>query len=194
MGLFNKMKNFFSGFKYKLDREILREYLQHTIDFAVENKLPFCDEFYIADSLDAKDRLHVTILNYDVPGDAVYEIEKSFEGTGAFEEEWLFMLIPTITFVLMLVTKNVGRNIHLIWLAGWFVTQFLSHEWYTLFGRGFMGEMDKKIAYFSECIQLINVDGRYVPDVYHIVLHILIIIAFVVTLLYREEKTLVDEV
>ena len=66
--------------------------------------------------------------------------------------------------------------------------------WYTLFGRGFMGEMDKKIAYFSECIQLINVDGRYVPDVYHIVLHILIIIAFVVTLLYREEKTLVDEV
>ena len=45
MGLFNKMKNFFSGFKYKLDREILREYLQHTIDFAVENKLPFCDEF-----------------------------------------------------------------------------------------------------------------------------------------------------
>ena len=54
--------------------------------------------------------------------------------------------------------------------------------------------MDKKIAYFSECIQLINVDGRYVPDVYHIVLHILIIVAFVVTLLYREEKTLVDEV
>ena len=84
MGLFNKMKNFFSGFKYKLDREILREYLQHTIDFTVENKLPFCDEFYIVDSLDAKDRLHVTILNYDVPGDAVYEIEKSFEGIVIF--------------------------------------------------------------------------------------------------------------
>lgn len=74
MGLFNKMKKFFSCFKYKLDREILREYLQHTINFAVENKLPFCDEFYIADSLDAKDRLHVAILNYDVPGEAVYEI------------------------------------------------------------------------------------------------------------------------
>ena len=74
MGLFNKMKNFFSSFKYKLDREILREYLQYTINFAVENKLPFCDEFYIADSLDVKDRLHVAILNYDVPGEAVYEI------------------------------------------------------------------------------------------------------------------------
>lgn len=64
--------------------------------------------------------------------------------------------------------------------------------WYFLSMIGL--KIDKKIAYFSECIQLINVDGRYVPDVYHIVLHILIIIAFVVTLLYREEKTLVDEV
>ena len=27
-----------------------------------------------------KDRLHVAILNYDVPGEAVYEIEKSFKG------------------------------------------------------------------------------------------------------------------
>lgn len=84
MGLFNKMKKFFSCFKYKLDREALREYLQRTINFAVENKLPFCDEFYIADSREAKDRLHVAILNYDVPGEAVYEIEKSFKGIVIF--------------------------------------------------------------------------------------------------------------
>ena len=49
MGLFDKMKKFFSGFKYKLDREILKEYLQHTINFAVENKLPFCDESQLID-------------------------------------------------------------------------------------------------------------------------------------------------
>lgn len=78
------LKKFFSGFKYKLDRKTLREYLQNTINFAVENKLPFCDEFYIADSLDAKDRLHVTILNYDAPGEAVYEIEESFKGIVIF--------------------------------------------------------------------------------------------------------------
>lgn len=113
--------------------------------------------------------------------------------TSAYKEEWIFMLIPTVTFVLMLVTKKVGKNIHLIWLVGWFVAQFLSHEWYTLFGSGFMGDNDKKIAYYSECIQPINVDGRYAPDVYHIVLHVLIIAAFVITLLYREDKTLVDE-
>lgn len=78
------LKNFFAGFKYKLDRERLREYLQNTINFAVENKLPFCDEFYIADKLDAKDRSHVAILNYDVPGEAVYEIEESFKGIVIF--------------------------------------------------------------------------------------------------------------
>lgn len=61
--------------------------------------------------------------------------------------------------------------------------------WKRIYGRN-----GKEDCLFSECIQLINVDGRYVPDVYHIILHILIIIAFVVTLFYREEKTLVDEV
>ena len=74
------------------------------------------------------------------------------------------------------------------WLGMWFITQFLSHEWYTIFGTGFMGDMEKKIAYFADCIQLIDVSKRYVPDLYHIVLHILIIIAFVMTLLFRNNK------
>lgn len=103
-------------------------------------------------------------------------------------EEWIFLLIPTITFVLCLTVGKIGRNIHLAWLGMWFITQFLSHEWYTIFGSGFMGDMDKKIAYFSDCIKLIDVRGRYVPDLYHIVLHILIIVAFVMTLLFRNDK------
>lgn len=108
--------------------------------------------------------------------------------TSAFKEEWIFMLVPTVTFILCLTTGKIGKIIHLTWLGMWFITQFLCHEWYTIFGSGFMGDMDKKIAYFADCIQLINVDGRYVPDVYHIVLHILIIVAFVMTLLYKKDK------
>ena len=69
--------------------------------------------------------------------------------TGVFEEEWLFMLIPTITFVLMLVTKNVGRNIHLIWLAGWFVTQFLSHEWYTYLEEDLWEKWTRRLPIFQ---------------------------------------------
>ena len=108
--------------------------------------------------------------------------------TSAFKEEWIFMLIPTVTFILCLTVGKIGRYIHLAWLGMWFITQFLSHEWYTIFGTGFMGDMEKKIAYFADCIQLIDVSKRYVPDLYHIVLHILIIIAFVMTLLFRNNK------
>ncbi|MBP3604153.1 MAG: hypothetical protein J6J79_08420 [Lachnospiraceae bacterium] len=110
--------------------------------------------------------------------------------TSAFMEEWIFMLVPTVTFILSLIIGKIGRNIHLAWLGMWFITQFLSHEWYTIFGRGFMGHMDKKIAYFSDCIQLIDVSGRYVPDLYHVVLHILIIVAFVMTLLFGNDKNI----
>ena len=108
--------------------------------------------------------------------------------TSAFEEEWLFMFVPITTFILMLITKKVGRIIHLVWLGMWFVTQFLSHEWYTIFGSGFMGDMNNKIAYFADCIQLIDVNERYVPDVYHVVLHILIIVAFIMTLLFKDDN------
>lgn len=97
----------------------------------------------------------------------------------AFKDEWMFMLIPTLTLLLFVFWEKVGKHIHLIWLAMWFVTQFLSHEWYTIFGSGFMGDTDKKINYFQECIQLVHCEGRYVPDLYHIILHILIILSII---------------
>ena len=105
----------------------------------------------------------------------------------AFKDEWIFLLIPTITFILFLITKKTGRIIHLVWLGMWFVTQILTHEWYSIFGNGFMGDIEGKIAYFKDCIKIIDIKGRYIPDVYHIVLHILIVIAFVVTITYSGE-------
>ncbi len=92
-------------------------------------------------------------------------------------EEWIFLVIPVLTFTFSLVTKKAGEIVHLIWLIMWFITQFLSHEWYTLFGKGFMGQTDAKIEYFKNCIQIVEIPGRYVPDVYHVILHILIIVA-----------------
>ena len=97
----------------------------------------------------------------------------------AFKDEWIFMLISTLTFLLFMFWRKFGKYIHLIWLSMWFITQFLSHEWYTIFGKGFMGDTEGKIRYFQDCIQLIKCQGRYVPDVYHIILHILIIISII---------------
>jgi hypothetical protein len=64
-------------------------------------------------------------------------------------------------------------------LSIWLVTQFLSHELFTIIGGG-----EGKIRYFEGSIKLINSDILYIPDLYHIILHVLILIALVTTLLY----------
>ena len=109
-------------------------------------------------------------------------IGRAYLVEGAFKDEWIFLLIPTLTFLLYLFLNKTGKGIHLAWLSMWFLTQFLSHEWYGIFGKGFTGDMEGKIDYFGNCIRLIDLPGRYMPDLYHIVLHILIIAAFVSTL------------
>ena len=76
----------------------------------------------------------------------------------------------------------MGKYFHLIWLSMWLAAQFFCHEWYTIFGTGFMGDVDGKINYFKDCIKIVSVQGRYVPDVYHIILHILLVVALVTTL------------
>ncbi|MDO5154760.1 MAG: hypothetical protein Q4D51_02240 [Eubacteriales bacterium] len=101
---------------------------------------------------------------------------------GAFKDDGLFMLISVITFILFVVTKKIGKYFHLIWLSMWLVVQFLSHEWYTIFGNGFMGDVDVKINCFKDCIKIVSVQGRYVPDAYHTILHILLVVALVTTL------------
>lgn len=97
----------------------------------------------------------------------------------AFKDELIFMIIPAVTLLLFVFFKKVGKYVHLIWLVMWFATQILSHEWYTIFGRGFMGDVEGKINYFHNCIQLVNCQGRYVPDLYHIILHILILLSMI---------------
>lgn len=42
----------------------------------------------------------------------------------------------------------------------------------------------EKIAYFSGTIQWLQIEDRYIPDVYHTILHILISCALTVTIIY----------
>lgn len=98
---------------------------------------------------------------------------------GAAKDEWIFMVIPIITLILFMLCKKIGKCINLVWLIMWFVTQFLSHEWYTIFRSGFMGDMEGKIRYFQDCIQLVSIQERYVPDLYHVILHGLIILTII---------------
>ncbi len=104
--------------------------------------------------------------------------------TRAYEEDGIFFLIWLAAIVLFIVKEKVGVWICAVWLSLWFVLQFLNHEWYTIFNGGFMGSTEGKIRYFSGTIQWLRVEGRYVPDLYHTVLHILILTALICTILY----------
>ena len=80
-----------------------------------------------------------------------------------------------ITVILFLTKENIGKYIVIGLMSMWLVIQLMCHEWYTIFNSGFMGSLDGKIKYFSETIHWIDVEGKYIPDVYHTILHILIL-------------------
>lgn len=104
--------------------------------------------------------------------------------TRAYEEDGIFFLIWLAAVILFIVQEKVGAWVCTVWLSLWFVLQFLNHEWYTIFNDGFMGSTEGKIRYFSGTIRWLRIEGRYIPDLYHTVLHILILTALVCTILY----------
>ena len=71
----------------------------------------------------------------------------------------------------------------------WFVTQFFSHWYLTITGTGL-----KKIDYFKNTIKLFENETRYIADLYHIILHILILVVFTLLIVFiikslKEKKT-----
>lgn len=99
--------------------------------------------------------------------------------TQSWREDGIFFVIFLISFFLFILKEKVGKYILTIWLGIWLIAQFLSHELFTIIGGG-----EEKIRYFEGLIKLINSDTIYIPDLYHIVLHVLILIALITTLRY----------
>lgn len=87
MGLFKSLRSFFSGYQYRINREILRDYLDEVIAFAKEENLSLCDEFYLAADETENVKLHLSIINYDVPCDSCFEAEESMRGIIIFVNE-----------------------------------------------------------------------------------------------------------
>lgn len=91
----------------------------------------------------------------------------------AYREDGVFFLIYLVLFSLFLFKGRMGGYLLLGWLTMWFLTQFTSHWVYTIFGPS-----EDKMAYFSETIKFIPSTDIYIPDLYHIVLHVLILLAW----------------
>lgn len=103
--------------------------------------------------------------------------------TTSYAEDGIFFLIFLISFVLFIVKEKVGKYVLTVWLGCWFLTQFFSHWYYTI-----VGNAENKISYFANTIKLFNDNIRYIPDLYHIILHLLIIASFVLTAIYCRQS------
>ncbi len=108
----------------------------------------------------------------------------SYLVTRSYKDDGLFFLIYLATMILFIFKEKIGKWAVWVWTSLWFVIQFLCHEWYTIFSKGVMGSLEDKIKYFSGAIKWIEIDGRYIPDVYHTILHILILAVVITTALY----------
>ena len=87
MGFLKKMKAFFSGAGYRINRQILKDYIEETIEFARKEELSFCDEFYLMTSEQETEKLHICIINYDVKESDCLDSEKNLTGIVIFVNE-----------------------------------------------------------------------------------------------------------
>ena len=104
--------------------------------------------------------------------------------TQSYTEDGVFFLIYLTAIILFIIKDQIGKWIVAVWTSIWFVIQFLCHEWYTIFNGGIMGSLEGKIKYFSETVQWIKIEGKYIPDIYHTVLHILILLVIITTFMF----------
>lgn len=104
--------------------------------------------------------------------------------TQSYKEDGVFFLIYLTAIILFIIKDQIGKWIVAVWTSIWFVIQFLCHEWYTIFNGGIMGSLEGKIKYFSETVQWIKIEGKYIPDIYHTVLHILLLFVIITTFMF----------
>lgn len=89
----------------------------------------------------------------------------------------IWYLIYLAMFILFLVKEKYGKYPLTIFLILWLLIQFSSHWYYTIFGA-----TTQKIAdyntFFKNTYHIISPSNSIIiPDLYHIVLHILILLA-----------------
>ncbi|WP_406242506.1 hypothetical protein ACF3M2_20175 [Tissierella carlieri] len=97
----------------------------------------------------------------------------------AWRDDGIFFVIYIVAIVWFLVKERSGKFVLTTWLSMWFATQLYSHWYFTIFGP-----WEGKIRYFADTVKLIPSTTVYIPDLYHIVLHILILIALYSTMIY----------
>ena len=101
------------------------------------------------------------------------------DGMGVRSAECFMLCLYTLGAILYHCLPVAGRWILLAILLFWFTVQFLCHWRYTLFGAS-----AEKLRGYNDCFRdTLRIfpasDERLIPDLYHIVLHLLILLNMV---------------
>ena len=97
------------------------------------------------------------------------------EGMGLKSAEFIVLCLYSVGLVSLYLFQPVGKWILLAILTLWFIVQFRCHWYYTFFGAS-----ERKIKGYNECFRdTVRIfpmsEKRLIPDMYHIILHILIL-------------------
>ena len=97
------------------------------------------------------------------------------EGMGVKSAEFIMLCVYTAALVAYHCAQPAGRWILLGVLVLWFVVEFLCHWHFTIFGAG-----KTKLKGYNDCfrntVRLFPMsETRLIPDLYHIVQHLLIL-------------------
>lgn len=103
------------------------------------------------------------------------------EGMGLKSIEFAALVLFTLGIGSFLLWEPIGKWVLFGELALWLIEQFFCHEYFTIFGSS-----SKKLRGYNECfdgtVKLFPVsETRLIPDLYHIVLHLLILADLVLT-------------
>ena len=116
-----------------------------------------------------------------------YRIGKKLlvEGMGIKSAEFIALCLYSLGLIACYLFAPAGRWILFAVLVFWFVVQFFCHWYYTLFGAS-----EKKLVGYNNCfrdtLRLFPMsEKRLVPDLYHIVLHLLILLNMIACLLQK---------
>ena len=98
------------------------------------------------------------------------------EGMGVKSVEFGALCLYTLGLIAYHCFRPAGKWILLGILLLWFAVQFMCHWYYTIFGAS-----ERKLQGYNDCfkdtIRLFPMsDKRLVPDLYHILLHVLILL------------------
>ena len=101
------------------------------------------------------------------------------EGMGIKSAEFVMLCLYSIGLIAYYLFQPAGRWILFAILVIWLVIQFFCHWYYTIFGAS-----ESILKGYNECfkdtVRLIPMsEKRLIPDLYHIILHLLILLNIV---------------